>query len=63
MKLGPGEGVARPRQAQLTLGRAVGVVEDRSRDPARGNGAQVGDRVRATQPSLDGIERNPLGPQ
>src|SRR5207237_6562050 len=63
MELHPGETAACPAQAELLLGGAVGVVEHRARDPARGDRSQVGNGVRAGQPPLRRIERPPFGMQ
>ena len=63
LELDPGERPPGPAQRDLLLGRPVGVVEHGPRHPAPGNRPQVADRVRAAEPPLDRVQRDPLGLQ
>ena len=48
--------LARATQAQLAIGGAVGVVENRPRGVPAGDAAQVGDRLGLAKTALDGID-------
>jgi hypothetical protein len=63
VELHAGERVARAAQADFPFRGPVGVVEHGPRHPAGGDRPQVGDRVRAAEPSLGGAERDLLRAQ